>query len=367
MDLQQLNRDVIRRQANGKTIWQPRIICWYEDRKYRGEEMPGKYKGCDLQQIYEKIGCSNRLYEFGACLEAHFDPSVKYHGEEIGYKLWRHQFDTPVGSIDTIVRGNDENPGTMPDKWWVETVEDIKVQTYIEEATTYSFNMDTYNQLLAKVGHLGLPSMCLPRTSIQHSIVMLSGVTNTFYLMADYPDEMDAYYRALSKSQESMLKAVGESPLEWINYGDNLHCKILPPNLYKKYILPEYEKRGDILHKYNKFVFSHWDGDVKDILQFARCSALDGIEAITPIPQGDVTLQEAKDALGDEVFLIDGLCSVYFNDTFPVELLKKQVEEALHLFEGQLVLGISDEFPSDGKLERIEMVNEMVNDFNAKH
>ena len=80
------------------------------------------------------------------------------------------------------------------------------------EATTYSFNMDIYQQLFAQLGHLGLPSMCLPRTSIQHLFVMLAGVTNTIYLLADYPDTVEAYFKALSKSQEGMLEAVSNIP-----------------------------------------------------------------------------------------------------------------------------------------------------------
>ena len=64
---------------------------------------------------------------------------------------------------------------------------------------------------------------------------------------------------------------------------------------------------------------------------------------------------------------MDGLCSIYFNDTYPVEKLKEQTRDILNLFEGQLVLGISDEFPSDGKLDRIQLVGEMVEEFNSRH
>ena len=141
---------------------------------------------------------------------------------------------------------------------------------------------------------------------------------------------------------------------------------MLPSELYNKYVLPEYGKRGDILHAAGKFTYSHWDGDVKDLLQYAKTSFLDGIEAVTPVPQGDVTLEEVKEALGDEVFLIDGIASILFNNTYHLDVLKKQTQKILQLFEGQLVLGISDEFPSDGILERIEYVNEMVNNFNSK-
>ena len=61
MNLNQLNREVIRRQAGGKTIWQPRIICWYQDRAYRGEPLPAGYEGCSVTQLYERLGCSFTL------------------------------------------------------------------------------------------------------------------------------------------------------------------------------------------------------------------------------------------------------------------------------------------------------------------
>jgi hypothetical protein len=34
---------------------------------------------------------------------------------------------------------------------------------------------------------------------------------------------------------------------------------------------------------------------------------VDGIEAITPEPQGDVTLEEMKEGLGDDLVLLDGI------------------------------------------------------------
>lgn len=136
--------------------------------------------------------------------------------------------------------------------------------------------------------------------------------------------------------------------------------------MFEEFILPEYEKRGDILHKAQKFVFSHWDGDVKTYLKYAKTCFLDGIENITPTPQGDVTVEEIKEALGDEVFLIDGIAALLFNETYPKEMLTAQVTKILDLFEGQLILGISDELPSDGVLNRVELVSGMVADFNSK-
>ncbi|MDI6618123.1 MAG: hypothetical protein QME45_05525 [Clostridiales bacterium] len=67
LNLTKLNRDVIRGKSNGRIIWQPRIICWYDDRKFRGEKLPYPYTGMNLPEIYRELGCSNRNYSFNGC------------------------------------------------------------------------------------------------------------------------------------------------------------------------------------------------------------------------------------------------------------------------------------------------------------
>jgi len=364
-NLQSLNREIINRSAKGKTIWQPRICCWFDDRVFRGEELPDKYKGCDHKGIYEKIGCSDRLYNFNECLEATLDDSIKLTVTEINNLRYETTIQTPVGTVNSIFARNTQNPGVMPIKWFIEEEKDLLVYSYIEEGTTYKFNNEKYDELNREMGHLGLPAMFIPRVNLQKLYIELSGVINSTYLLNDSQEAVENYFKALSKSQEKMVKVIANSPLEWINYGDNIHSKLSPPSLFEKYILPEYELRGDLLHRAGKFVYSHWDGDVKELLPYAKSCFLDGIEAITPIPQGDVTLKEVKAALGDDIFLIDGIASILFNETYPLSELEKQTKEVLNLFEGQLILGISDEFPSDGKLNRIEFVNNIVDEFNS--
>ena len=120
------------------------------------------------------------------------------------------------------------------------------------------------------------------------------------------------------------------------------------------------------MHKYDKFTSSHWDGDCKILLPYAKECGLDAIEAITPIPQGDVTPLEMKKALGDEIFLIDGIAALLFQDDYPIEELENQTREIIELFAPKLVLGISDEISSLGNLERIRFVGGIVDDYNAK-
>ncbi len=366
-NFQPLNRDVLFGKAGGKTIFQPRIDCWYDDRAYRNEPLPAGYEGMSRKELYEALQVSARLYEFNACLERRFPDDVKQYSRALNERQTEFIIETPLGTVNTIYSRNTSNAGQMPTKWWIEDEKDLAIWGYLEENSEYSFNMDTYNRLQQEIGHLGIPTMFLPRPNFQHMFIEACGVENTYYLQADSPDELEAYFAAHSRGHDKMLKVVADCPIECINYGDNLHCGILPPYLFEKYIIPEYQKRGEVLHKAGKFIHSHWDGDVAGFLPYAKTCHLDGIEAITPKPQGDVTVEQMKEALGDEIYLIDGLAAVLFSDIYPIEMLKEQTTQLLNLFEGQLVLGISDEFPSDGNLERIKIVRDMVEDWNAKH
>lgn len=46
--------------------------------------------------------------------------------------------------------------------------------------------------------------------------------------------------------------------------------------------------------------------DCQPLLRYVKETGLGGIEAITPRPEGDVTLDEIKEALGNDLFLLDG-------------------------------------------------------------
>ena len=92
---------------------------------------------------------------------------------------------------------------------------------------------------------------------------------------------------------------------------------------------------------------------------------MDGIEAITPIPQGDVTLEEIKEGLGEELFLLDGIPAIYFDDTFEVGVLEECVQRLIESFAPKLVLGISDELSSTGDIERVRLVGRIVDEYNT--
>lgn len=359
----QLHRDICYKKANGKIIWQPRMDCWIDDKMFDDGELPGIYKGMSKVEIYRSLGCSARIYEYNACIKALYDDSIKTCNTVDG-RVTTYTMETPVGSVTRILQTTPSSWASLVKKEWVETEEDLKIWTYIENHTNWAFDPKVFDEVKSVWGNLGSPAIFIPRVSMQKLYIDLMGVENAVYAIYDFEETVLEYFAALRECHFRLIDVINECPIELINFGDNIHSGTLSPELFEKYVLDEYKMRCDRLHKAGKFVYSHFDGDNKGLMEFYQQTGLDGIEAITPAPQGDVTLEDAKKYLGDMI-MIDGIPAIYFNDTYPVETLIECVHKIIDLFAPNLILGISDEISSIGDIERIRIVGKIVDEYNA--
>lgn len=365
LNLAKFNEDILFGNEYGKILWQPRIGCWYNDKIFVGEELPGVFKGKTLPQIYAELGCSARLYEFNSCFKFREDETIKREWAWISDLEELITCKTPVGEITCIMKGNYSNGGRYPAKWWVESKQDLAVMKYVLGHQTWYWDQEHFERMKVKWGNMGAPTIYMPRVNIQYLYIDIMGVENAVFAMADFPEEVEEFFAVLQKNQDQLIEVINASPIRVINFGDNIHGGTLPPYYFELYILPEYQRRCQKLHEGGKFISAHWDGDCKTLLKYAKETGLDAIEAITPKPQGDVTLKEVKEALGDDIWLVDGLAAILFDETYPANELEAQVKECLELFAPKLILGISDELSSTGNIERIRLVQKMVDDYNA--
>ncbi len=104
------------------------------------------------------------------------------------------------------------------------------------------------------------------------------------------------------------------------------------------------------------------DGSLKALLPLINEAGFDGIEAATPLPQGDVTLEELKAALGDTI-LLDGIPAILFLPQYSAEELLDFATRVLDMFAPNLILGISDELPPPADIEKVRLVAQLVEDY----
>ncbi|MCC7205156.1 MAG: hypothetical protein IT441_08760 [Phycisphaeraceae bacterium] len=363
---EQLHRDVVLGRSGGKIIWQPRIGCWIGDRRFRGQPLPPPYTGLDDPQIFRLLGCSARIYGYNRCLVPVESLEVVKTKKPLNDTDYELIIDTPVGRQTAVYRVVAETWYEKPLKREVTTEEELRVAAWRARHTTWQWDQQAFDAVRARWGDLGAPTVYTPRVGIQELYVEAMGVEAAVYALYDWPDAVADYCAAREESFDRLIDLLNHSPIDIINFGDNIHAGTLTPDLFEKYVLPVYQSRCAKLHAAGKFVHAHWDGDTKPLLPYARKTDLDGIEAITPKPQGDVTLEEIKDALGDDLVLIDGLPAVLFDTTYPLSVLEDYTHRLIELFAPKLVLGISDEISSTGDIERIRVVGRIVDDYNAR-
>ena len=365
LDLARMNNEVAYGRAGGWILWQPRIQAWFTDREFEGIPLPSRYQGMTHAEIYRDLGCSNRVYLYNTCFIREEPASIVRSEEVLDEIRIRQTVSTPVGKIFTILRRTPNSPSLIREKRWIETTEDMRVSTWVLDHSGWSWDQSAFDSIQSEWGDRCAPNMYMPRVNVQNLYIDSMGVEHAVYALMEWGEVVENHFRALHENHLRMIEVINTSPIDLVCFGDNLHCSTLSPALFEKYVLPAYLDRCEKLHQGGKFVFSHWDGDTRMLLPYARTCGLDGIEAITPKPQGDVTLEEVKAALGDQVLLLDGIPAILFDPGFTEDELASCTEKVIRLFAPKLILGISDEMASTGDIERVRLVGKIVDDYNS--
>ncbi len=88
----------------------------------------------------------------------------------------------------------------------------------------------------------------------------------------------------------------------------------------------------------------------------------DGLEALTAKPQGDVTLEEIQESIKNKI-LLDGIPALIFLPQYSFKYVKKYTQKVLEMFSPNLILGVSDELPPNADFRKVEMVANIIKNF----
>jgi len=353
----------------------PRLEHWYYVNSFLGT-LPPRYKGLSLVEVYQDLDACWRLYmgyytENAVKVTYKGDVKIRGHvGVTYGEPTSRVGktvitfIETPIGSLRQIEKWGEWGFSSRIVEYPIKNVEDFKIMSYVLENMHVSFNYEIYEKLKSNLKAQGMIWYFFPRTPFQRLLIDYVGIERTIKLLFRHTRETESFMEVIERSDDQFYEVLGESPIKILNFGDNIDARITSPKLFKKYCLPYYQKRSDYLHKKGKFVHCHVDGYAKPLLPFFKETGWDGVEALTPKPVGDITLEEIKEALGDEMILLDGIPYIYFLANVSYEKFKEFVRKILSIFSENLILGISDELPPVGDIERVKAVSRMLKESN---
>ncbi|HOZ47916.1 MAG TPA: uroporphyrinogen decarboxylase family protein [Candidatus Hydrogenedentes bacterium] len=361
MTFRELNRAIFRREPVHEVLWQPRLEHWYNVNKQDGT-LPERYRDLSLLEVFDDLDCSVRPYwAFNPTIRIDEDESVRSETREEGLRTFVTTR-TPVG--DLVMVHLRTSTTHVVAKFPVVTPDDMRIMAWILEHRRVWFDQACYDAACDLIGERAAPQIYIPRINLMRLIIDFMGFENGMTALFEYPAEIERFFDVINETDNAILDVVAASPIEIVNYGDNVHQALCSPPLFERWVMPEYIRRNARLHAAGKKTYPHWDGDCGTLLPYARDCGFDGYEAITPVPQGDVTLEQVRDALGDRI-LLDGVPCTDFLPSEPVESLVTNTRKCIEYFAPNLVLGISDEISPVGDIERVRMVSEIVAEHNA--
>jgi hypothetical protein len=351
----EMNLAIFRGEDPGGVLWQPRLEFWYAVNKKRGT-LPPEYREASLLDLYDDCHASVRYFTNPLRIRRH---RVRVREEWVASNRLARYYETPLGTLREVVHYDEWGLSGYHDEYKVKEAQDLRILEYILQDEEWYWDDEAYQADLERVGERGAPQFYFRRSPLQGLFIEHVGFERTIYMLHDRPEEVRHYIQVASKEDDRLYDLLCRCPAPILNLGENIDAHMDPPPIWNNWLVPYYRERVQQLHQAGKYVHIHVDGAMRPLLPHLRACPWDGIEAATPQPQGDVTIEEIKEALGDLV-LLDGIPAVYFLPTYPEEVLRQCAERLVELFYPRLVLGISDEIPPDGKIERVKMVGELV-------
>lgn len=357
MTFREMNLRVFQGLALPHVFFQPRIEPWYAWHRDVGA-LPERYRDASLLDLVDDLGVSMRYVHYYTPapnpVVVEYDPAVRIDEVDEGNRRTT-VYHTPHGDLAETFRH------TVDDTWRrvgfaVANRDQLRALRWLHRHTRHTFLPERFVEGSAYVGERGEPQFWVPKSPYQALAQIWMKLPDLIYALADYPDEVEATMAAIDGSYDALYEGIVASGLVRIlNFGENIHEQLLSPRYLERYLIPFWEKRAGQLRSAGIYTHVHIDGFFHTLLPYLARLPFDGLEALTPAPQGDVELERIAEHIGDKV-LLDGIPAVLFAAPYTREELMETAERVVSLFAPRLVLGISDELPEGADEEGIERV-----------
>ncbi len=208
-------------------------------------------------------------------------------------------YHTPEGDVWTKHRthlGRIADGSTVQIEGLIKDVKDIDPVIFMLEDTVYHVDTTSYYDAVEQwgsYGYLSQPGFAIPYDVTLGFFGGYSGIPSWIYVQHDHPDHFAELLAAVDRRERRRFPLVASLP------GDLIACGSVDgnygPERWRKYNLPYYKEFVPLLHKAGKIVSIHAHAsNNRAYADLLGQSGVDVVEAFTPPPVGDLSVEEAR-------------------------------------------------------------------------
>jgi len=328
------------------------------------ETLPSAYAGFDLLDLHRHLdcGCPVHMYgEFFTIERQRVEIVTRREGD-----LEFTDIHTPVGSLHGEKRRTDSSYGTyFHVEHLVKRVADLTVLEYVFADQTYVPRYEGAQAVHDGLGEWGVADLVIPRSPLpmllnNDYIAMTDGIL----MLHDYPAECERFMRAIEEYQTAFFHLIGGAPGRLVIFGDNVDNVIVSPTLFRTYSLPYYQRRCEILHRYDKIISLHLDGRLRGIMDLLKETGLDVLDGITPAPMNDFEVEELAAVMGERQRLWCGVpVTLFCEHSATDDEIRTFARRILDTFGPRVILNVGDQLPPNANIDQVRLLTEVASQY----
>ena len=347
--------------------WFGDLDYWYSSAKIKGV-LSKKYLGDGYFQLNRDLGVGFYLQGFNPFTQHNarsaLREKISFSKKTIGEQQIR-TIRTSRGDLTEIQQYLPTSFSWGYVKHFVETAEDLPAFKYYLESLSFSPAYDEAVRRKSIIGDNGVVLVYAPRSPFMQMVTTYIGIVHLVYLLADAPDEMMEIFDIMERKYDLAAEITVDSPAECIMIPENLSSEVVGTGYYKRYLRGYESKWIKRIKQAGKYSFIHMDGTLKGLLRHVAETGFDVIEAATPFPSGDMTMEEIAAEITGDTIIWGGLPGIVFTPNFGEEEFVNHVKSVLQVMRRKpgYVLGVADQVPPDGILERVGSIAALCDEF----
>lgn len=283
--------------------------------------------------------------------------------EKIVGKEKIRRYETKVGTITSKFMFDPNMKAWFLVEHPLKKAEDYKTLQYIMENTELILNPEGFNSIVRECGdEVLVAGRLVPdhKTAFQAMVEHWAGTAGFIDMLDEEEDLVEETMDVIRDMNRRSVQLCAQTDAEvFISFEDSSTTNY-SPWMYEEYAVSELNEWCDILHKENKLVIQHACGHIKHLLPAIAKSRIDCLESVTPLPTGNVTMEEVAAALPERISIIGGIDPMMLLNA-DLETLERYVRQLLDTMKGRsYILSNSDSCPPGVKLEHLKRLSALV-------
>jgi len=327
--------------------------------------IPDFKAGGDLKRVVNR---SLGFYNLKQCPYKINFSSVKVNSKHSSGNTYV-EYTTPIGSLDTEFIFTEEMKKSGSSISWIKKrlitkKEDYKICKYIFDDMIIEKNYKEFNEYMEEQGDDWIPIAygVMAVSGMQHIMRDFLEITDFFLHFADNRKELETLAGSIDKKIGNIIEILSKCSADIILVGANFDSTVTYKPFYKGYILPRFKDYSDILHKNNKKIISHCDGENDSLWELYIDSDIDILEAVAVRPMVRQSFEEIVNIIKGRAVIWGAIDSIaLLNDSMNDDDFKKYVENIVNIAKSKrIILGISDTAPVNMNVDRVLYIKDFI-------